>query len=69
MKFFCRGGMRAAEVDNQQWENLLANKPTHVVLLFRGRPLRDLDEDQVHLSVYGQKKYSLALYQALIQVL
>ena len=37
--------------------------------LFNDRPHRDLDEDLVHLSDFGQKKYSMALYGALMRVL
>ena len=45
------------------------NRPIFVQGLFNGRPHRDLDEDLVHLSDFGQKKYSMALYRALKQVL
>ena len=151
LKYFCRGGMREDEVDNQSWLDLLAYKPTHVFIhvgrngisstsetddiflpiktlvqelwrrnvvvmvgevmsrlsyrdsaltfdinekkrkslndklrrfmkknyrpicvqgLFHERPHRDLDpEDLVHLSDFGQKKYSMALYRALMRVL
>ena len=151
LKYFCRGGMRADEVDNQSWKDMLAYKPTHVFIhvggndisstsetddiflpiktlvqelwrrnvvvmvgevmprlsyreealtyevyeqkrkslndklrrfmrknfrmiyvqgLFHDRPHRDLDPaDLVHLSDYGQKKYSMALYRALMRVL
>ena len=150
MKHFCRGGMRADEVNNQSWKDMLKYKPAHVFIhvggnditstsetddiflpikalvqelwlrnvvvivgdvmprldfrdkalthdvyeqkrkslndklrrfmrknfrmiyvqaLFHGRPHRDLDEDLVHLSDYGQKKYSMALYRAFMRVL
>ena len=150
LKYFCRGGMRADEVDNQSWLDLLEYKPTHVLIhvdgndisitsetddiflpikalvqelwrrnvvvmvgevmprllyrdpaltfdiyerkrkslndklqrflkknyrplfvrgLFNGGPHRDLDEDLVHLSDFDQKKYSMALYPALMRVL
>ena len=151
LKYFCHGGMRADEVDNQSWKDMLAYKPTHVFIhvggndisstsetdyiflpiktlvqelwrrnvvvmvgevmprlsyrdealtyevyeqkrkslndklrrfmrknfrmiytqgLFHDRPHRDLDPaDLVHLSGYRQKKYSMALYRALMRVL
>ena len=30
MKYFCRSGMKTAEVKYQEWLNLLSAKPTHV---------------------------------------
>ena len=44
-------------------------RPIHVHGIFRGGRHQDLDDDLVHLSVFGQKKYSLALYRAFMRML
>ena len=44
-------------------------RPIHVHGIFRGGRHQDLDDDLVHLSVFDQKKYSLALYRVFMRVL
>ena len=52
LKYFCRGGMRADEVDNQSWLDLLEYKPTHVFIHVGGNDISSTSEtDDIFLPI------------------